>query len=161
MRTWTYKSATEPFVSPRTKGGSARTVLRKNSNLNPARNASSLNLKSTSKLKLDISTEDFQRPPQTAKQPDPDVFWPLDLLPESCPTIRVLTWGCHTIVTGGKLPMNQNDIFAHAEDLLSELSLIRDETHTIGRPIVFVAHSLGGVIVKEVSQSESQAKLEC
>ena len=103
-------------------------------------------MKSSSKLKLDQLGEDVV----VEKQPDPDVYWPLDLLPESCPTARVLTWGCHTIVTGGKLPRNQNDIFAHAEDLLQELTLIRDETNSVGRPVIFVAHSLGGVIVKEV-----------
>jgi protein SERAC1 len=150
VRTWTYRSNTDLPIRPSTaKNGSVRSVLRKNSNLNPA-------LKSTSKLKLNISTEEFDRPPpqrqaqRSAQQPDPNTFWPLDLLPESCPTVRVLTWGCHTIVTGGNLPRNQNDVFAHAEDLLSELTHIRDETNTLGRPIVFVAHSLGGVIVKEV-----------
>jgi protein SERAC1 len=106
--------------------------------------------KSTSKLKLVESRENIV---VLEREPDLDVFWPLDLLPESCPSIRVLTWGCHTIVTGGKLPRNQNDIFAHGEDLLQELTLIRDETNSAGRPLIFVTHSLGGVIVKEVCQN--------
>lgn len=44
---------------------------------------------------------------------------------------------------------NQNGIFSHAKDLLFGLSRER----RFDRPLVFVAHSLGGVIVKQVSQS--------
>ena len=171
-RTWTYKPTPATPVSPRTPkspkdsagriddyfrgddslrktgsirtDGSVRTVLRKNSNLNPS-------LKSTSKLTLKLSTDELRS--EANKKVAPEVFWPLDILPESCPTIRVVTWGCHTIVTHGKLPRNQNDIFAHAEDLLLELTILRDETRSTNRPIVFVTHSLGGIILKEVGFS--------
>lgn len=77
-------------------------------------------------------------------------FWPLDLLPNVCPLTRIMVWGCHNIVMNGKLLQSQNSIFTHSEDLLHELTDFRDETNTPRRPVIFVAHSLGGIIVKEL-----------
>ncbi|SPN99221.1 uncharacterized protein DNG_02258 [Cephalotrichum gorgonifer] len=87
---------------------------------------------------------------ESEPEPEPEVYWPLDLLPQSCPSTRILTWGCNAITLNGRMPRAQNDIFEHADDLLQELTLLRDETDTPTRPIIFITHSLGGVIVKEV-----------
>ncbi len=38
----------------------------------------------------------------------------------------------------------------HAENLLGYLHDIRDDQHVGARPIIFVAHSLGGAVVKKV-----------
>lgn len=119
---------------------------------------SNATLKSGSKIKLEVPEE-----PEKPKQVDPDVYWPLDLLPASCPNARIMTWGCHTIASGGRLPRNQSDVFAHADELLQDLTTLRDETNTIGRSIIFVAHSVGGVIVKEVlrrSEAENESHLK-
>ncbi|KAK3690513.1 hypothetical protein B0T22DRAFT_424409 [Podospora appendiculata] len=51
-----------------------------------------------------------------------DVFWPLDFLPTSCPNARVFAWGFHTLVVDQKPLRLQNDIFAHARELLHELA---------------------------------------
>jgi hypothetical protein len=54
-------------------------------------------------------------------------------------------------VTGTKpLPL-QADIFSHAKELLVELAGVRSALGAGARPIVFVAHSTGGVLVKDVS----------
>lgn len=98
--------------------------------------------RSHSKLRLELKEE--------PKKTGPEVYWPIDLLPESCPNIRILTWGYLTLATNAKLLPAQNDIFSHARELFEELVYFRDETSTANRPIVFITHSTGGIIVKEV-----------
>ncbi len=74
-------------------------------------------------------------------------FWPGDILPTECPDARILTWGYDTLVTKGlKAPADKTNIFAHGKKLLFALGRKRE----IKRPIIFVAHSLGGIVVKEV-----------
>jgi predicted alpha/beta hydrolase family esterase len=38
----------------------------------------------------------------------------------------------------------------HAKDLLGSLIDCREEEDEISRPIIFIAHSLGGIVVKQV-----------
>ncbi|GAW25133.1 putative protein SERAC1 [Rosellinia necatrix] len=76
------------------------------------------------------------------------VFWPRDLLPVECPGARILVFGYDTIVAKHQFAgaVNKNSIFAHSKDLVNELSRARP----VERPILFVTHSLGGIIIKEV-----------
>lgn len=45
------------------------------------------------------------------------------------------------------------DIVDHAKDLLGSLIDKREEQDEMLRPIIFIAHSLGGIIVKQVLNS--------
>lgn len=75
------------------------------------------------------------------------VFWPADLLPQVCKNARILTFGYDSNVTKyASGPTNMNSIFSHGKDFLFSLKRMR----VPGRPLIFVAHSLGGILVKEV-----------
>lgn len=110
----------------------SRTLLRK------------VSFKSSSRLRL----ADF--PDQLNEAPRNDVFWPLDFLPQSCPNARIFTWGYHTLVVDKKPLRLQGDIFAHASEFLFELATARAAFGAQARPLVFIAHSTGGIILKEV-----------
>lgn len=76
-----------------------------------------------------------------------EVFWPRDLLKEDFPTARIITFGYNSRITQGFKATSQSNIFSHAKNLLYEL-----ESKRRGAPdrhLVFIVHSLGGIIVKE------------
>ncbi|KAK3322853.1 hypothetical protein B0H66DRAFT_215826 [Apodospora peruviana] len=82
------------------------------------------------------------------------VYWPRDLLPKDCPRSRVLVFGYDSKVTKYiKASTNKNTVFSHAKDLLFALSRARQPD----RPIIFIAHSLGGIVVKEMLAQSSIA----
>ncbi|KAI9780256.1 MAG: hypothetical protein M1839_006816 [Geoglossum umbratile] len=79
------------------------------------------------------------------------VFWPADILPEDCPDVRIITWGYDSRISnffGG--PANKNHIFTHAKDMLYALG--RERSDCQKRCLIFVAHSLGGIIIKEAKR---------
>ncbi|KAF5643144.1 hypothetical protein F52700_2859 [Fusarium sp. NRRL 52700] len=78
---------------------------------------------------------------------EPSVFWPADLLPQLCNNARILTFGYDTKVTKYTSgPTNMNSIFSHGKDFLYALGRMK----VPGRLLIFVAHSLGGILVKEM-----------
>jgi len=77
------------------------------------------------------------------------LFWPKTLLPEELAeeNVRILTFGYDADVAGrGGDGVSKDRIHNHAEHLLATLSANRRRARE--RPIIFVAHSLGGLIVK-------------
>lgn len=105
------------------------------------------------KLKDSKSQDNVKRKPKAS------VFWPRDLLPSNCPKARIIVLGYDTVVV--KLPSggrtNQNNIFMHGKDLLNEIS----RTRPLGRRLIFVAHSLGGILVKEVCIADHLHDISC
>ncbi|KAL3418862.1 hypothetical protein PVAG01_09083 [Phlyctema vagabunda] len=98
------------------------------------------------KAKGDVKTQAVQ---PTEPNEQNDVFWPYHLLPKDCPKARILTWGYDSEVSkffSGAA--SKNNIFAHSRGLLEDLSWERRQDST--RPLIFVAHSLGGIIVKDL-----------
>lgn len=47
---------------------------------------------------------------------------------------------------------SQNRIGEHASNLVNAIAQVRERTDTEGRPIVFVTHSLGGLVTEDVSE---------
>jgi alpha-beta hydrolase superfamily lysophospholipase len=80
------------------------------------------------------------------------VFWPSQLLPTALKSAqaRVLTYGYNADVYAfgsGKSP-STDLIHQHAQTLLANLSLERKSEERTYVPIIWVAHSLGGILVK-------------
>ena len=75
-----------------------------------------------------------------------EVCWPRDLLPQDGPNARVLTFGYGALVRD-ETPLLIKDL---GKTLLESLTINRRHTKAAKRPLIFVAHSLGGIVVKSV-----------
>ena len=83
-------------------------------------------------------------------------FWPKTLLPDIIPDAKILTFGYDADVGGFLSSTSQNTIHQHAENLLSDLADLRKTPAEQSIPLIFVVHSLGGLIVKDaINQSVS------
>jgi pimeloyl-ACP methyl ester carboxylesterase len=79
-------------------------------------------------------------------------FWPTELLPASLLDCHanVLVYGYNADVyeKSSSSSPSDNFIFQHAQTLVTTLTLFRKSKKTVKNPIIWVAHSLGGVLVK-------------
>jgi hypothetical protein len=74
--------------------------------------------------------------------------WPKKLLPSKLSSARILTYGYDAYVVRGSVA-GSNRLIDHATNLLNDLSTDRDLHKAASRPIIFVAHSLGGLVCKK------------
>ncbi|KAI9773185.1 MAG: hypothetical protein M1840_008306 [Geoglossum simile] len=82
------------------------------------------------------------------------IYWPRDLLPATVPNARVLTYGYDTHIRHKLgLPLNRSTVYDIAWDFLVALEAGRRAEPL--RPALFVVHSLGGIIVKEMLRRSS------
>ena len=77
-----------------------------------------------------------------------DVVWPRDLLGQDLKIVRIFTFGYDADVANWWNPASNNRIGNHAEALIGALDRERRRTKTLMRKLIFVAHSLGGLVVK-------------
>ncbi|SLM40835.1 Ankyrin repeat-containing domain [Lasallia pustulata] len=90
---------------------------------------------------------------------DPDsVFWPQALLPSVIPDARIFTWGYDADIDGFLSTASQNTVHQHAINLLSDLADLRRSVEDKETPIIFLVHSLGGIIVKDALNESSQTE---
>ncbi|KAK3371504.1 hypothetical protein B0T24DRAFT_706512 [Lasiosphaeria ovina] len=88
-----------------------------------------------------------------------EVYWPRDLLPETVDGARVLTFGYNASVRHrSEGSGDHNTVYGFAWELLCCLGDAREQEGATHRPLLFVAHSLGGIIAKEALR---QAKAKC
>lgn len=81
----------------------------------------------------------------------PSLFWPEALLPDDYQNLRVLTYGYDSHVSHYfKGPASKLNLSQLAEGLLNRVAGERECSNCADRPIIFVAHSLGGLLVKEI-----------
>ncbi|KAL9038794.1 MAG: hypothetical protein Q9180_002917 [Flavoplaca navasiana] len=76
------------------------------------------------------------------------VFWLKSLLPSDISQARIYTYGYDARTHSGE-DISKETFYGNAQTLLGELTLERRFTETQRRPIIFVAHSLGGLLVKK------------
>ncbi|UPK96915.1 hypothetical protein LCI18_007850 [Fusarium solani-melongenae] len=74
--------------------------------------------------------------------------WPKTLLPEKLSKARILTYGYDAYIVS-KAVASSNRLIDHAMNLLIDLIIERAGSRASSRPLVFVAHSLGGLVCKE------------
>ncbi|MCJ1393162.1 hypothetical protein MMC18_006034 [Xylographa bjoerkii] len=70
------------------------------------------------------------------------------LLPSNLKNSRILTYGYNAMVTAVLGKASSDRILQHAQTLVAELVADREFEDATQRPIIFVCHSLGGIIVK-------------
>jgi pimeloyl-ACP methyl ester carboxylesterase len=74
--------------------------------------------------------------------------WPRDLLPTYVTGVRVISFKYNTSLNG---TTSQAGIRDHAKDLLDRLVDEREDDEAASlRPLIFVGHSLGGIVIKRV-----------
>jgi hypothetical protein len=84
------------------------------------------------------------------------VFWPTELLPITLKSARarILVYGYNADVYAygsSNRSASSDFIHQHAQSLVSNLALERKSEEVADHPIIWVAHSLGGILVKRVS----------
>jgi len=91
---------------------------------------------------------------RTWTSPSTGKCWPRDFLPSDLAGIRVLTFGYDAYITKlGRVA--KNSLRAHSTVLLSTLASHRQPPGLEKKPIIFIAHSLGGSLCKDALLSES------
>ncbi|KAG5977053.1 hypothetical protein E4U54_007146, partial [Claviceps lovelessii] len=79
-------------------------------------------------------------------------FWPRDLLPTALrgAQANILTYGYNADVYSRKndRSASNNFIHQHAQTLVTNLTMFRKSEGTYRNPIIWVCHSLGGILVK-------------
>lgn len=86
-------------------------------------------------------------------------FWPESLLPELLPTARILLFAYNSSIlrNASNVP-----VAGHAQSLLNDVHNKRLEAKETHRPLIFIAHSLGGLLVKQaLIEAQLNAKYGC
>jgi hypothetical protein len=74
--------------------------------------------------------------------------WPKTLLPPRLSGARILTYGYDAYIVR-KGVAGSNRLIDHATNLLHDLTTDRDLNNASSRPLIFIAHSLGGLVCKK------------
>jgi protein SERAC1 len=79
------------------------------------------------------------------------LLWPRDLLAHDIPDARVMTFGydADVVKIWGRTPAGSNGLHGHGKSLAYAISDSRSTATAKERPLIFVAHSLGGLVCEQ------------
>ncbi|KAM0322458.1 hypothetical protein ACHAQA_009527 [Verticillium albo-atrum] len=102
------------------------------------------------------------QPARTWKAKESDFYWPIDLLPDTLGPdahANILVYGYNADVTSAKgSSPSENYMYEHAETLVASLTSYRSREGTSTRPIIWVVHSLGGILLKRALNYSNDLK---
>ena len=78
-----------------------------------------------------------------------DVFWPRDLLAKDLPNARMMSFGYKSSPSAFLNNLSNSSLLKLAIMFLSELGAKREATKEMKRPIIFIGHCLGDLIIKD------------
>jgi hypothetical protein len=84
----------------------------------------------------------------TKREDGTPVNWLTDLLPKHIRNARIMSFSYNSRVQFSK---STSDIFVFADQLLEQLLAVRSTAIEEARRMVFICHSLGGIVFKQVS----------
>ena len=87
------------------------------------------------------------------------VHWPSQLLRQDIPDARILSFGYDADIVNFWNLASNSWLTNHAENMIGDLIQKRERTNTETRKILFVAHSLGGLVI-EYALSHSRSAVE-
>lgn len=76
--------------------------------------------------------------------------WPKEYLPSTLPEARILTYG-YDAYSSRRQDGSVNCLTEHAANLLVDLTANRAKHEATSRPLIFVCHSLGGLVCKDAT----------
>ncbi|KAK5637232.1 hypothetical protein RRF57_012944 [Xylaria bambusicola] len=79
-------------------------------------------------------------------------FWPGELLPKDVPEARIFLFGYDAIIVSSKPgAISKTEVHRNADDLCAKLAAERSNTpDAVNRPIIIIAHSLGGLVAAQL-----------
>ena len=89
---------------------------------------------------------------KTWTHPKYDHFWPQDALAKDIPDARIMTYSYDTKPISLRRPLSRNTFLHHAENLVAKLAAKRATGFENTRKVIFIAHSLGGLLAAQALQ---------
>ena len=87
--------------------------------------------------------------------------WPEELLSKKIPEARIVTYGYDADVVHFIKQAGQNTVREHAQNFVGDLTDLRRGTSSLQRPLIIVAHSLGGLLVEQVRDTSLLSYFLC
>ncbi|KAL3433710.1 hypothetical protein BDV09DRAFT_205138 [Aspergillus tetrazonus] len=88
------------------------------------------------------------------------VDWLKDFLMHDIPNVRIMVFGYDVAVWHPWIQVSQGRLSGYAADLLGSLSGCRNDERKRTRPILFIAHSLGGLVVQQALTAARESRAD-